>query len=266
MLRGHEQSKSDSLGVGRLVDKVAIITGGASGIGRATARKFEEEGSKVVVADIDRAAGESAAAEIRDAGGRAIALHVDVADASSFDLMLTNTSMHWGKLNVLVNNAGIAMRRTPALKVTNKEWDRQLLLNLTSVWNGCRLIAPHLKKEGGGSIVNVSSLAALKPRPGFSAYAAAKAGVVALTQVLAQEFAPSIRVNSVSPVSTDTPMLSRLLPEGQSIEKFKTEIRSGIPAGRLNRPGDVALAIVYLASDEAAMVNGHNLVISGGVG
>jgi 3-oxoacyl-[acyl-carrier protein] reductase len=241
----------------RLHDKIAVITGAASGIGAATAARFAREGAQVVIADIDRDKGERAA---YDVGGTW--LHVDVGDGPSFAAMLAEARQRHGRLDVLVNNAGIPMRRRPALEVPDEEWDRQLRLNLTSVWHGCRAVAPHLAH--GGAIVNVASLAAITARPGFSAYSAAKAGVVVLTRSLAQELAPTIRVNCVSPVSTDTPMLPELMPDGQTLEDFKAGMRAGIPLGRLNEPEDVAGAILYLASDEAAMVTGHNLVVSGG--
>jgi 3-oxoacyl-[acyl-carrier protein] reductase len=201
--------------------------------------------------------GERTAAEI---GGRF--LHVDVGDGESVGAMLGAAAAVHGRLDILVNNAGVPMRRQAVLEVPDAEWDRQLRLNLTSVWHGCRRAVAHL--SSGGAIVNVASLAAVTARPGFSAYAVAKAGVVVLTRSLAQELAPAVRVNAVSPVSTDTPMLPDLLPEGQSLDDFKVGMRAGIPLGRLNRPDDVASAILYLASDEAAMVTGHNLVVSGG--
>jgi 3-oxoacyl-[acyl-carrier protein] reductase len=241
----------------RLDAKIAVITGAASGIGAATAQRFAAEGARVVIADIDRDKGEQAAQAV---GGTW--LHVDVGDGESFKAMLAEAAALHGRLDILVNNAGVPMRRRPALEVPDEEWERQLRLNLSSVWHGCRAVAPHLAH--GGAIVNVASLAAVTARPGFSAYSAAKAGVVVLTRSLAQELAPAIRVNCVCPVSTDTPMLPELTPDGQSLDDFKAGMRAGIPLGRLNQPEDVANAILYLASDEASMVTGHNLVVSGG--
>jgi 3-oxoacyl-[acyl-carrier protein] reductase len=252
------------LTVDRLEGKVAVVTGAASGIGAATARLLAAHGAAVIVADIDRLGAERMATAIGAEGGQAAATHVDVGDSESFRQMLSTSAERWGNLHLLVNNAGVAMRRQPARDVSDDEWDRQIRLNLTSAWHGCRLVAEHLERAGGGAIVNVASLAAVKARPGFSAYTAAKAGLVALTKVLAQEMAPAIRVNSVSPVSTDTPMLPYLTPEGQSVDEFKAGMLAGIPLGRLNKPEDVAAAILYLSCDEAAMVTGHNLVVSGG--
>ncbi|HVW46319.1 MAG TPA: SDR family oxidoreductase [Solirubrobacterales bacterium] len=251
------------MSAGRLQGRVAVVTGAASGIGAETARRFGREGALVVLADIDLDGASRVAAELGEAGAEALALPVDVGDGESFATMLAAAAARWGRLDVLVNNAGVGMRRMPAREVPDEVWERQLRLNLTGVWNGCRHAAGRL--EDGGAIVNVASLSGVRPRPGFSAYSAAKAGVIALTQALAQELAPAIRVNAVSPVSTDTGMLPQLNPQGQSLEEFKEGMRSGIPMGRLNQPADVAAAILYLASDEAAMVTGFNLVVAGGV-
>jgi 3-oxoacyl-[acyl-carrier protein] reductase len=245
-------------------DTVVVVTGAASGIGSATATRFAMEGSKVVVADIDSEAAESKSRELSSQGGTAAFIYVDVVDAQSVARLFDDARAQFGQINVIVNNAGVGMRRSPMLEVPEEEWDRQLALNLKSVYLGCKYGAPHLVTSGGGAIVNVASLSGVFARPGFSAYAAAKAGVVMLTRVLAKELAPTVRVNSVSPVSTDTGMLPQLAPIGQSLEEFKEGMRAGIPLGRLNQPRDVAAAILFLASADAQMITGHNLVVDGG--
>jgi NAD(P)-dependent dehydrogenase (short-subunit alcohol dehydrogenase family) len=162
-----------------------------------------------------------------------------------------------------VNNAGIPMRSTRLLELPDEEWQRQIDVNLSGTYYGCKYGARFVL-DRKGVIVNVASLAAVKVRPGFAAYAAAKAGVVLLSRALAQELAPDVRVNSVSPVSTDTAMLPELVPTGQTVEEFKAAVAAGIPLGRLNRPADVAAGVLFLCSSDAAMVTGHNLVIDGG--
>jgi len=249
---------------GRAGGKVVVITGAGAGIGAATAGRFAKEGAAVVIADIDSAAGEATADQLSAQGGTTTFVHVDVGNAASVAGMFDEARQRHGQINVVVNNAGVGMRRMPMLELAEDEWDRQIALNLKSVYLGCKHGARHLNDSGGGAIVNLGSLSAVIARPGFAAYAAAKAGVVMLSRVLAKELAPAIRVNSVSPVSTDTGMLPDLAPAGQSLETFKEGMRAGIPLGRLNQPDDVAAAVVFLSSDDAEMITGHNLVVDGG--
>ncbi len=251
-------------GHGRVPGKVVIITGAGAGIGAATAKLFAAEGALVVVADIDSAAGQRTADELSADGGTSAFVHVDVTDPASVGGMFEESRAKYGRVDILVNNAGMGMQRKPMLELAVDEWDFQLSLNLKSVYLGCKHGVPHLREAGGGAIVNIASLAGVIPRPGFSAYGAAKAGVVMLTRVLAKELAPTIRVNSVSPVLTDTGMLPGLAPAGQSLEEFKESMRIGIPLGRLNSPSDVAGAVLFLASSDAQMITGHNLIVDGG--
>jgi NAD(P)-dependent dehydrogenase (short-subunit alcohol dehydrogenase family) len=219
-----------------------------------------------VCADLNLEGAARTADDIKDEGGSARAVRVDVSDGESVRHMFGDILLHEGSLRVAFNNAGIPMRRTTFAELSAEEWDRQLRVNLTSVFWCCKYAFGPMKAGGGGAIVNTASLSAVKARTGFSAYAVAKAGVVQLTRVLAQEFAPSIRVNSISPLSTETPMLEQLRPPDQSLEDFKAGMRSGVPLGRLNRPADITGAALFLASDDAAMITGVNLVIDGGSG
>jgi 3-oxoacyl-[acyl-carrier protein] reductase len=238
---------------------VAVVTGAGAGIGAAVAVALAASGHHVVVADRNRSAGESVAAGI---GETAEYLAVDAAATTSVDALFDAVAERHGGLRVLVNNAGVPMRRGPLAELDDAEWDRQLAVNAGSVFRCCRAAIPLL--QDGGCIVNVASLSAVRARPGFSAYAAAKAAVIMLTRVLALELAPRIRVNAVSPVATDTALLAGLNPAGQSLAAYKEEMRAGIPLQRLNAPDDVAAAVTYLASDGAAMVTGHNLIVDGG--
>jgi 3-oxoacyl-[acyl-carrier protein] reductase len=247
----------------RFTGKSVVVTGAGSGIGRAIAEAFAAEGASVVISDINEAAGKEVARQIQETGGAGIAVRADVSDAASVREMFEEASRFGDGLDILVNNAGIPMRSTRLLDLPDAEWQRQLDVNLSGTYYGCKYGAP-LVRERQGVIVNIASLAAIKVRPGFAAYAAAKAGVVLLTRALAQELAPEVRVNSVSPVSTDTAMLPELAPLGQSVEEFKVAVAAGIPLGRLNRPADVAAGVLFLCSTDAAMITGHNLVIDGG--
>lgn len=247
----------------RFSGKSAVVTGAGSGIGKAIAEAFAAEGATVVISDINEDAGKSVAAAITGRDGKSICIRADVSDPASVRAMFDNAAQFAGGIDILVNNAGIPMRSTRLLELADDEWQRQLNVNLSGTYFGCKYGAP-LIQDRKGVIVNIASLAAVKVRPGFAAYAAAKAGVVLLTRALAQELAPDVRVNSVSPVSTDTAMLPGLVPVGQSVDEFKAAVAAGIPLGRLNRPADVAAGVLFLSSDEAAMITGHNLVIDGG--
>jgi 3-oxoacyl-[acyl-carrier protein] reductase len=242
-----------------------VITGAGSGIGRAAARRFAAEGALVVVADLNEAGAAETVALVAADDGRARALAADVTRRGDVERMVKGTADREGRLDVLVNNAGSPQGPTPIEEVADGLYERLFAVNVRGVWLGCQIAAPILKAQGRGVILNVSSTAAIRVRPGFNAYAAAKGAVNTLTKSLAIELAPwKIRVNAVAPVATDTPMLRDFIGAKRTEEDGRKAFVATIPLGRLNTPEDNAAALAYLASDDAAMVTGTILEVDGG--
>ncbi|GAA3441567.1 SDR family NAD(P)-dependent oxidoreductase [Planomonospora venezuelensis] len=245
-----------------LPGKVAIVTGAASGIGRATALLFAREGAAVVAADIDGPGASAVAAEIEAAGGRAAGVRADVAAEPDCERVVRTAVESFGGLHVLFNNAGI-IRRTTVLDLTAEEWDRVMAVNVRSVFLMCRHAIPAM--TGGGSIVNTGSGWGLKGGGSAVSYCASKAAVVNLTRALAIDHArDGIRVNSVNPGDTDTPMLreeARQLSEDWAAFAADAADR---PMGRAGTPDEIARAVLFLASDAASYVTGTALVVDGG--
>ena len=248
----------------RLAGKVAIITGAGAGIGRSTALLFAKEGAKVVVADCDPESGEKVVAQVREEGGAATFIHVDVSKATDVERMVRETVETYGKLNILVNNAGIYLQ-ADAVAMTEEEWDRILDVNLKGVFLCSKYCIPAMIKGGGGSIVNVGSEAGLVGIKDQVAYNVSKSGVIGLTRSTAIDFAAHhIRVNCVCPGTTETPLVKAAVERAADPAAARRALEEVRPANRLGRPEEIAAGILYLASDESLYATGSTLSIDGG--
>jgi NAD(P)-dependent dehydrogenase (short-subunit alcohol dehydrogenase family) len=247
----------------RLQGSVAVVTGGGRGIGAEICVLFAREGASVVVGDLDAAAAELTAEKAREASGESLALQVDVAAASQVEALIAGAIRRFGRLDIMVNNAGVAMGGRLA-DIDEELWDRVLAVNLRGVFLGCKYAWPHLS-ETGGSIVNIASVGGEVGLPGFAAYGASKAGVIQLTRVAAVEGAPlGIRANAVCPTWTETTMFEAALARRPDPAALRDRLRDGIPLGRFGTPADVASAALYLASEEASFITGVALPVDGG--
>lgn len=247
----------------RLKDKVAVVTGAASGFGDAISKRYAAEGAAVLVADLNEAGAEAVAQAISEAGGKAVAAKADVAQADQAAAMVEAAVSAFGGLDILVNNAGVPQRAMKFQDVDEATIDRLFAVNVKSWLFTTRAALPHLIERGGGSIVNTASVAGLRPRPGAAWYNASKAAACSLTLTMAAELGPkNIRVNALCPVAAETPLFAEVV--GEITDEARARFVQGIPLGRLATPEDVAAAAVYLASDEAAFMNGVLLPIDGG--
>lgn len=250
----------------KLEGKVALITGASSGMGRAMALLFAKEGAKVSVVDINVAGGQEVVELIKRNDGIAQFISADVTKASDVEQMIKATVNAYTRLDILVNNAGVPMSFTPIEEVDEKLWDKIIAVNMKGIFLGCKYAVPIMKKQGGGVIINTTSIAGVRARPGLNAYSASKGGANLLTKAVAIEVAPSnIRVNAICPVATDTPMLPGFIGD-RDLEEGRKAFIATIPMGRLATAEDIAYAALYLASDEASMVTGINLEVDGGRG
>lgn len=250
--------------MGRLDGKVAVVTGAADGIGRAIAEVFAGEGAVVALGDIDDAKGEAAAVAARQRGGDVLFRHCDVARGADIGALIAAAVERWGRLDVMVNNCGVAIGGMQVQDMTDAEWDRLIAVNLTSVFHGCKHALPHMLKAKSGAIVNMASAQGHVGMLGWTAYAGTKGAIMSMTRQMAVEFAPSgIRVNSVSPGAINTPMNERLVAEqGQQLLRDWEWMH---PVGRIGEPEEVARAVLFLASDEASFVTGVDLRVDGGL-
>jgi len=249
----------------KLKDKVAIITGAAKGIGKGIATVFFREGSKVVVADWDEEAGRETAEEIRSSGGDAFFVKCDVSNEEQVKGMIQATITKYGRINVLVNNAGIGVYKT-VLDTTSEEWDRCLAVNLKGVFLCSKYAIPHIKSAGGGAIVNIASVHSYQSVGGTAPYAASKGGVVALTRVMAIDCGrDKIRVNAICPGWIDSPLIQGIFAGAPDPEKAKHEVERRQILGRLGTPEEVGEAAAFLASDEASYITGASLMVDSGM-
>ena len=245
----------------RLADKTAIITGGARGMGAATARLFAAEGARVVISDVLDTEGEALAAQI---GPAALFRHHDVSDENDWRRVLADSVAAFGGVNVLVNNAGVLLMRG-LLDTSRQDFERVLGINLVGTFLGIRTVAPKIIESGGGSIINISSIDGLKGSNATSAYSASKWGVRGLTKVAAMELGPrGVRVNSVHPGGIATPMTAR---PGQTPEAEAATRRfyKGVPIGRVGQPEEVARVSVFLASEDSSYMCGAEIAVDGGM-
>jgi NAD(P)-dependent dehydrogenase (short-subunit alcohol dehydrogenase family) len=253
----------------RLKDKVALVTGAASGIGRATAALFGQEGAKVMCADLDGEGAERVARQIADSGGEAASVQADVSRAADCERMVRETVQRWGRIDILFNNAGIEFG-LPVTQVPEEEWDRLIDVNLKGVFLGCKYAIPEMLKQGGGSIVNTASVAGLRGTAWMSTYSASKGGVVLLTKSLAQEWGTqNVRVNAVCPGVIRTPMAEQAVARGELLfgsdpDETWRRIGQAHAMGRVGEADEVARAVLFLASDEASFVTGAALPVDGG--
>jgi meso-butanediol dehydrogenase/(S,S)-butanediol dehydrogenase/diacetyl reductase len=268
---------------GRFDGKVALITGAASGIGAATARRLAREGARVVIADINEAGAKQVAEDIGRAGGIAMAVRADVSDPREVEAMIARAVEAFGRLDILHNNATLVEVGQIA-HLTFEGWNRTLAVNLTGTFLGMKQALPVMRGQGGGAIVNTASISGLAGDYGLAAYNAAKAGVVNLTRTAALEFARyRIRVNCICPGGIETPLLGSLLGDNEPVphwiparagratlnaeqrQRFRARLEKAHPLGRLGSPDEIAAVACFLASDDASFITGAAIVADGGV-
>jgi NAD(P)-dependent dehydrogenase (short-subunit alcohol dehydrogenase family) len=249
----------------KLDQRVAVITGAGSGIGRAMALLFAHEGAYVLAADVNGSAAEQTAHEIVAAGGTCEARMVDVTDPSQVRAMIERAHERYGRLDILCNNAGIGST-TDVVECEPDEWDRVMTVNVKGVYLGCKYAVPIMAAQGGGVIVNTASVAGMVGIVKRASYSASKGAVIALTRQVAIDFVDrGIRVNCLCPGTVDSPWVGRLLDQTDDPGAARAALVARQPMGRLGTPEEIAAAALYLASDDAAFITGTGLVIDGGL-
>ena len=249
----------------RLQDKVTVITGAGSGMGRVAARMFAAEGARLVLADVSAETAEDAAREVREGGGKAIGVAADVSREADAEAMIDAAVEAYGRLDVLYNNAGVMPAADHSVVDTDVDtWDKVMAVNVRGVFLGCKHAIPHMIESGGGSIVNIASFVALV---GCSvpqdAYTASKGAVLSLTRSLAVQFGPNgIRTNAICPGPIETPMLMDWLVKDEEAKRIRLARN---PMGRFGKPEEIVAMAVYLASDESRFTNGASLAVDGGI-
>jgi 3-oxoacyl-[acyl-carrier protein] reductase len=243
----------------RLKDKVVIVTGGGSGFGEGIAKRFAEEGAKVVVADIDEKNGSRVAKALN-----AFFVRADVAKSADWARLVAESSTRHGRLDSIINNAGWTHKRKAYLEVTEAEFDKVYAVNVKSIYLSAIHALPVFRKQGGGCFVNIASTAGVRPRPGLTVYNSSKGAVITMSRSMAAEFGPDkVRVNVVNPVFSPDTALSADFAGGAITEDAKKAFLSTIPLGRFSTALDIANACLYLASDESSMVSGACIEVDG---
>ena len=245
--------------------KVALITGAASGQGRAAAVLFARHGARVVVVDVNAEGSTETRRLVEEVGGEAIIVHADVSRKPDVEAMISQTLDLWDRLDVLYNNAAIQMSGR-LLDCTEEQWDITLRTNLTAVFWACRAALPAMVNTGKASIINTSSVLGLIGSEGYAAYGAAKAGLVALTRQIASEYGPAVRANVIAPGSIDTPRFREVAERTDDPDAYLETLRSTIPLRRLGLADDVASTALFLASDASSYVSGAVVPADGGLG
>ncbi len=251
--------------MGRLEKKVAVITGAASGIGRAAAIRFAGEGASVIIADLNREGGESAVRECKENGGHAVFQHTDVTQEAAIQAAIARAVKEFGRLDIMYNNAGLGGAVGPIEQVTVENWDRTMAVLLRGVFLGIKHAPAEMRKVGGGSIISTASVSGLRGGPaGAHAYCAAKAGVINLTRSASVELAKDkIRVNCICPGGINTPLLYNHVPGGEDV--LAQLLAHFQPIQRAGRPEDIAAMALFLASDDSEWVTGQAMIVDGGL-
>jgi 3-oxoacyl-[acyl-carrier protein] reductase len=249
----------------KLKGKIAVVTGGGSGIGRASALLFAREGAQVAVVDLKEDTAKATAEQIEKAGGQALAIRADVAKAADNEALVNQVIARWGRLDIFYANAGVPQFPTPIEDVDESTFDQIMAVNVKGVFLGAKYALRVMKGQRSGVFLITASTSAIRPRPGVQSYSASKGAVVTLAKSLALESAPfGVRVIAIAPVATETPMLATFMGKKHVDEEGMTRYRSTVPLGRLNAPEDIAKAAVFLASDDAAMITGSCIEVDGG--
>jgi 3-oxoacyl-[acyl-carrier protein] reductase len=249
----------------RLTEKVAIVTGGASGIGAASALAMAREGARVLVVDVNETGAKAIVEQIEKAGGRGAAARADVTRAGDNQAIVEQATSRWGRLDVFFANAGVPQWKTDLEDVEEATFEQIFAVNVKGVWLGAKYALPVMKRQRRGVFLVTASTSAIRPRPGGQTYAASKGAVITLTKALALEMAPhGVRVVAIAPVATHTPMLPTFMNKRELDDEGLARYVATVPLGRLNQPEDLAATAVFLASDDAAMITGSCIEVDGG--